>query len=80
MSNSEVFKSIKQALASKGPPSQHTAKICLQAIKYAEVLEGISGKEFCEGADLKKSYAMEFNMMRNIAPQLKKAGLDPSKL
>jgi len=39
-------------------------------------LDGVSGREFCEGVGLKSAWGTEFVKMRKIAPRLKAAGLN----
>ncbi|MGI9250343.1 MAG: HTH-like domain-containing protein [Pseudohongiellaceae bacterium] len=81
MNNAKIFKRIKGALdRAEVGGRRSSAEVRIQAIKYADELEGISGKEFCEGANIPESYGVEFNKMRKIAPRLKRAGLDVTKL
>jgi hypothetical protein len=56
------------------------AEFQLQVLKYADQLEDITAKEFCECAELKPSYGTEFSKMRNLIPRLKKAGLKVDKI
>ena len=64
----------------RAPRNGYVAELHLQVIKYADELEGISGREFCEGVGLKPAWGTEFVKMRKIAPRLVEAGLDPAKL
>jgi len=75
----EVFAEIKRAI-DQAPRNSYVAELHLQVIKYADFLQGISGKEFCESLDLKPAWGTEFSKMRKIAPRLKRAGLDQSKI
>lgn len=75
----EIFSKIKAAIAN-APRNQATAEMHLQMIKYADQLEHITAKEFCEGTDLKASFGTEFSKMRNIAVRLKAAGLNVEKI
>lgn len=75
----DIFTKIKDAI-STASRNQTTAEMHLQMIKYADQLENITAKEFCEGTDLSASYGTEFSKMRNISSRLKSAGLDTSKI
>lgn len=75
----QVFLTIRQALES-APHNQYSAEMHLQMIKYADELQDITAKEFCEEVGLKPSFATEFNKMRNITRRLIQAGLDVSKI
>lgn len=79
MNNSNVFEKIKRAIDS-APRNGYVAELHLQVIKYAEVLDGISGKEFCEKLDLKPAWGTEFAKMRKIAGRLREAGLEPERI
>lgn len=74
MKVSHVFNAIRQAL-NEAPRNAYVAELHLQCIKYMEELDGISGREFCEGVGLKPAWGTEFVKMRKIAPRLKQAGL-----
>ena len=76
---STVFSSIKQAL-SNAPRNQYMTELHLQMLKYADQLEDITAKEFCEQVGLKPSYGTEFSKMRNLIHRLKKAGLIVDKI
>ena len=75
----DIFTKIKDAIATASR-NQATAEKHLQMIKYADQLESITAKEFCEGTDLAASYGTEFSKMRNITTRLKAAGLDVNKI
>ncbi|MEO5866638.1 MAG: transcription factor [Sphingomonas sp.] len=57
------------------PRNGYVAELHLQCLKYAKALEGVSGREFCEGLDLKPAWGTEFSKMRKIADRLEEAGL-----
>ncbi|MBY0394054.1 MAG: transcription factor [Novosphingobium sp.] len=75
MKTAEVFKLISIAIE-KAPRNAYVAELHLQCIKYMDQLDGVSGREFCEGVGLKPAWGTEFVKMRKIAPRLKTAGLD----
>lgn len=79
MNESDIYANIKQALDS-APRNQYTVEMHLQMIKYAEQLNDVTSKEFCEGVGLKPSFGTEFSKMRNLVQRLKAAGLDTGKL
>lgn len=79
MNESEIYANIRQALES-APRNQYTVEMHLQMIKYAEQLNNVTSKEFCEGVGLKPSFGTEFSKMRNLVQRLKAAGLDVGKL
>ena len=79
MRKGEIFDRIAKAIEA-APRNAYVAELHLQVIKYAEHLDEISGREFCEGVDLKPAWGTEFVKMRKIAPKLVAAGLDTSKL
>ena len=74
-----VFSRIKEALDG-APRNQYMAELHLQMIKFADELQDITSKEFCEAVGLKPSYGTEFSKMRNLTARLKKAGLNVDKL
>lgn len=75
MTTSEILTRISRAIE-KAPRNAYVAELHLQCIKYANHLEGVSGREFCEGVGLKPAWGTEFVKMRKIAPRLVEAGLD----
>ena len=79
MNNLGVFERIKRAIDS-APRNGYVAELHLQVIKYADLLEGVSGKEFCEKLDLKPAWGTEFAKMRKIATRLRDAGLQPERI
>eukprot|EP01029_Cantina_marsupialis_P006090 TRINITY_DN16628_c0_g1_i1.p1 TRINITY_DN16628_c0_g1~~TRINITY_DN16628_c0_g1_i1.p1 ORF type:complete len:217 (-),score=13.00 TRINITY_DN16628_c0_g1_i1:359-1009(-) len=74
-----IFKSIKCALdqVSKG---ERTNEIHLQMLKYADQLDDVTAREFCEQAGLTESYQTEFSKMRKMLERLKTAGLDVTRI
>jgi hypothetical protein len=79
MNTMQVLRNIKAAI-NAAPRNSYVAELHLQIIKYADVLEDVSGKEFCDGIGVGPSFGTEFAKMRKIAPRLKKAGLDTAKI
>jgi len=79
MPNTNVFKEIKHAIDA-APRNGYVAELHLQVIKYANILDDISGKEFCSELDLGKAWGTEFTKMKKIASRLRQAGLDPEKI
>lgn len=74
-----ISEEIKKALAS-APRNGFMAELHLQSIKYADELQNITAKEFCEEVGLRPSYGTEFSKMRNLTSRLKQAGLDVDKI
>lgn len=70
---------IKTAIEAS-PRNGYIAELHVQVIKYAEVLEGVKGREFCEAVGLTPAFGTEFAKMRKIAARLVNAGLDVEKL
>ena len=79
MSGDGVFERIKRAIDS-APRNGYVAELHLQVIKYADLLDGVSGKEFCEKLGLKPAWGTEFAKMRKIAGRLRDAGLEPERI
>ncbi|VEB96820.1 transcription factor [Cedecea davisae] len=79
MNEIEIYTRIKQVL-DDAPRNQYTVEMHLQMIKYADELNSITSKEFCEGVGLRSSFGTEFSKMRNLTQRLKAAGLDTAKL
>ena len=75
MQSSEIFQRIKTAIDA-APRNCYIAELHLQIIKYADDLEGVTGKEFCQGLGVGPAFGTEFSKMRKIAGRLKKAKLD----
>ncbi|CAM4257598.1 Transcription factor [Novosphingobium lubricantis] len=79
MTVTEIFNAISRAI-NDAPRNSYVAELHLQCIKYMDRLEGVSGREFCEGVGLKPAWGTEFVKMRKIAPRLKQAGLDAGRI
>ena len=79
MTETGIFDRIKRAI-DKAPRNGYVAELHLQVIKYADLLEDVSGKEFCEKLGLKPAWGTEFSKMRKIAARLRQAGLDPASI
>lgn len=79
MESAAVYKRIKQAIE-RAPRNGYVAELHLQVIKYADVLEGVSGKEFCESLGLNSPWGTEFTKMKKISQRLRDAGLQPEMI
>lgn len=79
MSPTEALDKIKVAIEN-APRNAYVAELHLQVIKYAEALEDVTGKEFCEALGIGASFGTEYAKMRKIAGRLRQAGLDAKKL
>ncbi|HRC45197.1 MAG TPA: hypothetical protein PLT27_14175 [Nitrospira sp.] len=79
MDTTGLFERIKRAIES-APRNGYVAELHLQVIKYADLLDGVSSKEFCEKLDLGASWGTEFAKMKKIAQRLRDAGLQPELL
>ena len=78
MDTTGLFERIKRAIES-APRNGYVAEFHLQVIKYADLLDGVSSKEFCEKLDL----AHRGNRVcqdEKIAQRLRDAGLQPELL
>ncbi len=79
MSATQAIKNIKIAIES-APQHEYVAELHVQIIKYADVLNTITGKEFTEELGIGRSFGTEFSKMRKIAQRLVNAGLDTEKI
>ena len=79
MQTSDILDRIAREIE-RAPRNGYVAELHLQVIKFATELEGISGREFCEGVGLKPAWGTEFVKMRKIAPRLVEAGLNQKML
>ncbi|NTE89182.1 transcription factor [Agrobacterium rubi] len=79
MSPNEALSEIKRAIENS-PRNGYVAELHLQVIKYADALDNVSGKEFCETLGIGASFGTEYSKMRKIAPRLREAGLDVSRI
>jgi hypothetical protein len=74
--HADVFAQIKKAI-DQAPRNGYVAELHLQSLKFAELLENVSGKDFCAQLDLGPAWGTEFAKMKKIAPRLRAAGLNP---
>lgn len=79
MSSHNALMKIKKAIESS-PRNGYVAELHLQVIKYADALDGVTGKEFCETLEIGASFGTEYAKMRKIAGRLIQAGLDVDRL
>jgi hypothetical protein len=79
MATHGLFSRMKRAIES-APRNGYVAELHLQVIKYADQLENVTGKEFCEKLDLGAAWGTEFAKMKKIAPRLRDAGLQPERI
>ncbi len=79
MNTNEVIERIKTAIDA-APRNGYVAELHLQIIKYSDLLEEVTGKEFCEALGVGPSFGTEFAKMRKIAGRLKQASLDVSRI
>ena len=79
MNATQALQNIKMAI-NGAPRNSYIAELHLQIIKYADVLQNVTGKEFCESLGIGQSFGTEFAKMRKIATRLRNAGLDPKKI
>ena len=79
MTAADALARIKTAIDG-APRNGYVAELHLQVIKYAETLQGVSGKEFCQALGIGASFGTEFMKMRKIAGRLTDAGLDVTRI
>jgi hypothetical protein len=79
MNVDKVFQSIRRAI-DDAPRNDYTAELHLQIIKYADLFQTMTAKDFCAGVGIPSSYGTEFAKMRKIGERLRNAGLDPAKI
>jgi hypothetical protein len=79
MTHIEAIRNIKVAI-NAAPRNGYIAELHLQIIKYADLLQTVSGKEFCEILGVGPAFGTEFAKMRKIAPRLVNAGLNVAKI
>ncbi len=79
MSAKVALEQIKSAIQN-APRNAYVAELHLQVLKYSDVLEGVTGKEFCEALGIGASFGTEYAKMRKIAPRLVQAGLQLDKI
>ncbi len=76
MSKSDVLDRIKRSME-EAPRNGYVAELHLQVLKYADLLEGVTGREFCEALGVGTAWGTEFAKMKKIAPRLLAAGMKP---
>jgi hypothetical protein len=79
MDTTQALKNIKTAIDG-APRNSYIAELHMQIIKYAHMLQNVTGKEFCEALGIGPAFGTEFAKMRKIAARLRNAGLDPNKI
>src|SRR5271156_360548 len=75
----EAISRIKVAI-DQAPRSGYIAELHLQIIKYSDVLQHMTGKEFSEALGIGSAYGTEFSKMLKISERLKRAGLDVNRI
>lgn len=79
MNATQALKNIKAAI-NEAPRNSYIAELHVQIIKYADILQNVSGREFCEEVGIGPSFGTEFAKMRKIASRLRSAGLNPDRI
>lgn len=79
MSHASTLRAFKAALETS-PRNGYVAELHVQAIKFADTLEGLTNREVTEGLGIGSSFGTEIAKMRKIAPRLVAAGLDIDRL
>ncbi len=79
MADRKTYDAIAEALEN-AQRNFYVAEMHLQCIKYSEILENVSGREFCEAMGLKPAWGTEFTKMKKISSRLRKAGLVPENI
>ena len=79
MSINQVISEIKEAIDG-APRNAYVAELHLQVIKHSDLLQTVTGKDFCEALEIGASFGTEFAKMKKIAPRLKAAGLDVTRI
>ncbi|KAA0890254.1 transcription factor [Pusillimonas sp. ANT_WB101] len=79
MMSAEITEAIKKAL-NEAPRNGYVGELHLQILKYAQELQAVGGKEFCEELGIGIAYGTEFKKMLKIWPRLKSAGLIENKI
>lgn len=74
-----IFEAIKKAIDA-APRNGYVAELHLQVLKYADELDGVTGKEFCEKLGIGPAWGSEYAKMRKISDRLRKAGLVPERI
>ena len=79
MTTIEAMANIRNAI-DNAPRNGYIAELHLQIIKYSQLFQNVSGKEFCEHVKLSPAFGTEFAKMKKIAPRLVSAGLNVEKI
>jgi hypothetical protein len=79
MIHRDIFTNMKRAIDG-APRNGYVAELHLQVLKYADVLENVSGKDFCANLELGTAWGTEFSKMKKISKRLRSAGLDPTRI
>ncbi|ROR21368.1 hypothetical protein EC845_2181 [Comamonas sp. BIGb0124] len=79
MINAKTLQAIRTAIDS-APRNAYVAELHLQIVKYANELQPLSGKAFCEALGISQAYGTEFTKMLKIAPRLRLAGMDQTRI
>jgi|TARA_R110002126_G_scaffold216412_1_gene362463 hypothetical protein len=79
MAINQVISQIKEAI-DDAPRNAYVAELHLQVIKHSDILQSVTGKEFCEALEIGPSFGTEFTKMKKIATRLKEAGLDVTRI
>lgn len=79
MTANDALKAMKAAMEAS-PRNAYVAELHVQAIKYADLLADMSGRELTEALGIQPSFGTEILKMRKISARLAEAGLDVSKL
>ncbi|QYA07653.1 hypothetical protein [Agrobacterium larrymoorei] len=79
MTSKAALTEIKRAIENS-PRNAYVAELHLQVIKYANELNGVTGREFCEALGIGASFGTEYTKMRKIAGRLYDAGLEASRI
>jgi len=70
---------IKEAL-DEAPRNAYMAEMHLQVIKHFDVIQDVTGREFCDALEIGSAFGTEFSKMKKITPRLLAAGLDLKKV
>jgi hypothetical protein len=79
MTKREMFEKMRRAIEGS-PRNAYLAEMHVQVLKYAEELDDVTGREFCEAIGVSAAFGTEFSKMKKIAERLRDAGLDPRKI
>jgi hypothetical protein len=79
VNSNEALLKVKAAIEN-APRNNYVSEMHLQVIKYADLFQSITGKDFCEALGIGPAFGTEFAKMRKIAPRLISAGLNAEKI